>query len=258
MKYSIRLREFYSLIVIPAINPKTLVMYKLLIIFFVIGSCFFHKGFAQKLIVEMPLLEQSVSNFSLIDQTGKTIELDNLRGKNVMLVFPRGMVEDDHWCQICHYQYAELVEFEKNLSFRNKYNMEVYFVLPYSKDSVQGWINMFPKQMEIIQGWKNPDPENSTERALNWSKRARQILPKDFSAANGGIEISFPVLVDSEQVVSKGFKLFDISDPKAPQNKPAIYIIDAKGKLKFKYVSQNTFDRPPYEYLFNIIEKVVL
>ena len=215
-------------------------------------------GFAQVSKIEMPMLNQPMSNFSLIDHTGKQVVLSELEGKNVMLIFPRGMVSDDHWCQICHYQYAELSALEKKLSIREKYNLEVLFVLPYSSDSVTAWVNMFPEQMEIIYGWKHPDTTNISEKALNWSKKVNEILPEDFSTEKGGIEIAFPVLVDDLQMVSKGFKLYDDSKEKAPQNKPAIYILDTTGTVKFKYVSQNTFDRPPFDYLFKIIEKIVL
>lgn len=198
-----------------------------------------------------------MSDFSLINHKGDQVVLSELQGKNVMLIFPRGMVSDDHWCQICHYQYADLVELEKNLNIREKYNLEVLFVLPYSKDSVAAWIEMFPKQIEIIHGWKYPDPTNISESALNWSKKAKKILPKEFSSDEGGIEMAFPILVDDKQMVSKGFKLFDEENIEAPQNKPAIYIINNEGIVNFKYVSQNTFDRPPYDYLFNIIERIV-
>ena len=67
----------------------------------------------------------------------------SLRGKNVLLIFPRGRV-GDHWCQICHYQYAELAELEEAQHFRKKNNLEVLFALPYDSAPVQHWIAMFP------------------------------------------------------------------------------------------------------------------
>ena len=223
-----------------------------------IGLVFFSLFLSAQNKIEMPQLNQAISDFSLYDNTGKQVVLSDLQGKNVMLIFPRGMVSDDHWCQICHYQYAELVELEQTKSVREKYNMEVLFVLPYSKDSVSAWIKMFPEQMKIIYDWKHPDTTNISEKALNWSKLANKVLPKDFSREEGGIATLFPIMIDDHQLVSKGFKLFDDSKEKAPQNKPAIYIIDSEGIVKFKYVSQNTFDRPPFDYLFNIMEKIVL
>lgn len=213
--------------------------------------------FAQEAKIEMPLLDKKMSDFSLSNQNGEQVVLSELIGKNVLLIFPRGMVSDDHWCQICHYQYAELAKLEQELKIKDKYNLEVLFVLPYSKDSVKAWVEMFPLQMEVIHGWKHPDTINISKKTLDWSEKVKQILPIDFSSEAGAIDISFPVLADEEQLVSKGFEIYDDKKKEAPQNKPAVYILNTKGELKFKYISQNTFDRPSVEYLFNIIEKIV-
>ena len=50
--------------------------------------------------------------FTLPAVQGGEVTLSSLKGKNVLIIFPRGRV-DDHWCQICHYQYAELADLEK-------------------------------------------------------------------------------------------------------------------------------------------------
>ena len=42
---------------------------------------------------------------------GDTVSLSQFRGKNVLLLFPRGRYENQ-WCRYCHYQYTELVELE--------------------------------------------------------------------------------------------------------------------------------------------------
>jgi len=63
-------------------------------------------------------------------------------------------------------------------------------------------------------------------------------------------------LSDGNRTVSNGFKLYK-NEPDAPQNTPAIYIIDKEGKLRFKYLSQDTKDRPSYNYLFGFIEKMI-
>ena len=233
-------------------------MIKQNLLIFTILMLLFQFSNAQNGKIEMPLVDHPVSDFSLIDQNGERVVFSELQGKNVMLIFPRGMVSDDHWCQICHYQYAELVDLEKTLSIREKYNLEVLFVLPYSRDSVAAWVEMFPQQLKIIHDWKNPDTTNSSEKALNWAKLINKILPKEFNAEKGGIDILFPVLADDQQLVSKGFKLYDDTKIKAPQNEPAVYILNSEGVVKFKYVSQNTFDRPSFDYLFTIIEKIVL
>ena len=51
-------------------------------------------------------------DFTLPAFQGGEITLSELRGKNVMIVFPRGLSRPESWCHICPYQHAELVEYE--------------------------------------------------------------------------------------------------------------------------------------------------
>jgi hypothetical protein len=57
-------------------------------------------------------------------------------------------------------------------------------------------------------------------------------------------------------VVSQGLGLFstDWGGSTAEQNIPTVLIIDAEGVLQFKYMSQNTLDRPPLEYLVRVVD----
>jgi peroxiredoxin len=219
---------------------------------------FFQITLAQKSKIELPMIDQPISDFKLSDQNGNEVDISNLKGKNIMLIFPRGMVKENYWCQICHYQYADLADIEQRSSIRQKYNLEVLFVLPYASDTVRNWIKMFPEQMEIINGWKYPkDSSTASEETIDWALKSRKLLPKIFKYNSENIETPFPVLADSERMVSNGFRLYK-SDLKAPQNTPAIYIIDKEGKLRFKYICQDTTDRPSFQYLFQIIEKIVI
>ncbi len=192
---------------------------------------------------------------------GGAFSLAQLRGRNVLLVFPRGRAGVDHWCQICHYQYAELADLEAAQHFREKYNLEVVFVLPYDRALVDEWIAKFPSQMAVIEGWKNPaDPEKLDAKGRHWMEMTRRLFPKRFSSKPGAIPIVFPVLIDADRTVSKGLGLFttDWDHAKVEQNIPAIYLVDASGALQFKFVSQNTVDRPSPDYLFKVIERMVL
>jgi peroxiredoxin len=226
----------------------------LLVTFFVFGL----ECRAQENKINLPMIDQPVSDFQLIDQNGKLVALSDYKGKNVMLIFSRGMVKENYWCQICHYQYADLADLEKTLSVRQKYNLEVLFILPYSIDTVKNWIGMFPKQMEIIENWKYPkDSANLPEGKLKWALTTRKLLPKKFIYDPDKIETPFPILADSNRLVSNAYKLYK-NEPNAPQNTPAIYIIDKEGKLRFKYICQDTTDRPSFQYLFQFIEKMIL
>jgi peroxiredoxin len=68
----------------------------------------------------------------------------------------------------------------------------------------------------------------------------------------------FPILIDAERKLSKGLGIFSTewSGSKVDQNIPSVYIIDKNGMLKFKYIGQNTWDRPSYENLFKILKLI--
>lgn len=213
-----------------------------------------------RLEAQMPVIvEQPMPDFTLPAIQGGTVTLSSLQGKNVLLIFPRGLV-GDHWCQICHYQYAELVELEAELALRGKHNLEILFVLPYDEAMVRDWVDKFPEQMEVIEGWKNPpDQENLTDGRRRWMQLARAYFPKRFTYQDDDIPVPFPILVDADREVSQRLRLFTTSWDRAEvdQNIPTIFILDAEGVVQFKYHSQTTFDRPGYDYLFRVIERLV-
>lgn len=209
---------------------------------------------------QMPVIVgQKMPDFTLPAIQGGQVTLSDLKGKTVLLVFPRGRV-GDHWCQICHYQYAELVDLEDKLRLREKYNMEILFVLPYGEEMVKEWTEIFPAQMAVIESWKYPpEDENLSEGRRRWAETARQHFLSTFTYDDGKIPLPFPVLVDADRRVSKRLMLFteswDRSD--VEQNIPTIFILDGDGVVQFKYHSQTTFDRPAPEYLVRVIDRLV-
>ena len=78
------------------------------------------------------------------------------------------------------------------------------------------------------------------------------------SLEKGKIPTPFPILVDGERAVSKGLGIFstDWNGSKIEQNIPTVFILDKNGTVQFKYISQNTFDRPGAEYLLKFIGKL--
>ncbi|MBC7364193.1 MAG: hypothetical protein H5U07_06590 [Candidatus Aminicenantes bacterium] len=74
----------------------------------------------------------------------------------MLLIFPRGYSAPDHWYSICHHKYLELVEQENSQKIRKKYNLEIIFVFPYSKEKVKKWLDDLPGQIEKINSWKYP------------------------------------------------------------------------------------------------------
>ena len=178
--------------------------------------------------------------------------MSQLKGRAVIVVFPRGKVADDdgsnsHWCQLCHYQYAELAELEKTTSFRSALNAEVLFVLPYSGDEVREWVSIIPKQVATVDRWR--------QQVKAW----RDLLPRPVAFSGGTGATPFPILCDADQAVSKRLGLFTLEwdRAKVEQNVPAVFVIDRAGVIRFKYVSQNTFDRPSASYLVQVIQRLV-
>jgi len=203
------------------------------------------------------ILGRPMPDFTLSSLDGKEFSLSKLKGKNVLLVFPRGKV-DDHWCQICHYEYADLAEEEKLHGLRQKYNLEILFILPYDKGAVRHWVDIFPEQMAVIDGWKNP-PADASAGQKRFAENVKRFLPKTFVIPKGNIPTPFPILVDAGQRVSKGLGLFTTNwDGSAvDQNVPTVYLLDASGTVRFKYLSQITWDRPDAAYLEKVLDRLL-
>jgi peroxiredoxin len=198
-------------------------------------------------------------DFTLAAVQGGEVTLSALRGKNVLIVFPRGRVAD-HWCQICHYQYAELADLEKTLQFRKKYDLEVLFVLPYDKATVEHWVSILPEQMAMIEGWKNPGAEALKDPATaSWMEKARLLFPKKFTISKENIPVPFPILIDGERKLSEGLQLFTLFWDRSyvEQNIATVFLLDKEGRVRFKYFSQNTVDRPSAAFLLQFFERML-
>lgn len=200
---------------------------------------------------------QPMLDFTLAAYQGGTVTLSALKGKNVMIVFPRGYAAENYWCTICSYKYAELVELERTQQIQKKYNVEVLIVLPYGPDVVKAWVNVLPEQMDKIKERKYPaDPAKLDEKGKKTMERYRQLFPLDLSVKKGEIPTPFPILIDADRKLSKTLGLFmtEWGGGKVDQNIPSVYIVDAGGTLMFKYLGQSTVDRPEYDYLFKVLD----
>jgi alkyl hydroperoxide reductase subunit AhpC len=88
----------------------------------------------------------------------------------------------------------------------------------------------------------------------------RKLFPKQLPNPVIDSKVPFPVLIDGERELSMKLGLFTTFWDRSyvEQNISSIFILDKTGIVKFKYVSQSTVDRPKPEYLFKIIEKMVV
>ena len=113
--------------------------------------------------------------------------------------------------------------------------------------------------MDKIKERKYPaDPAKLDEKGKQTMERYRQLFPLDLNVKKGEVPTPFPILIDADRKLSKGLGLFmtEWGGGKVDQNIPSVYIVDAGGTLQFKYLGQNTVDRPEYDYLFKVLEVV--
>ena len=205
------------------------------------------------------IVGQPMPDFTLPVYQGGSLTLSSLRGKNVLILFPRGYAAENYWCTICNYRYVELAELEKAQKIQEKYNVEIVVVFPYTRDIVTAWLEALPGQLETVRTTKNPaDPSKLDEKGKARMERFRLLFPNDYSLPKGTILTPFPILVDGERTLSKRLDLFrtEWSGSKVDQNIPSVYIVDANGILQFKYLGQNTVDRPGYDYLMKVLEVI--
>ena len=207
--------------------------------------------------VKPALLEEPMPDFTLPTFQGGSVTLSSLKGKNVLIVFPRGFAAEGRWCTICNYKYADLIDIEKAEQLRKRFDLEILYVFPYGKETVRQWLDALPEQLDKIKTWKNPpEPDKIDEKVKARMEMARKGFPKDLSAEKGNVPAPFPILIDEDKKVTKGLGLFttDWSGSKAEQLIPSVFVVDKQGILRFKYIGQNTWDRPSWEYMKKVLE----
>ncbi len=212
--------------------------------------------FSQERESKPAIIQQPMPDFTLPAYQGGEVTLSSLKGKNVLIMFPRGYAAEGHWCSICNYKYIELADLEKREQLRKKYNLEILYVLPYDKDVIKKWLEAMPAQLEKIKNYKYPaEPAKQDEKAKKWSELARKLYPRDLSLEKGDVPMPFPILLDADRKVTKGLGLFatEWGGSKVDQLIPSEFIIDKNGILMFKYIGQNTIDRPNDDYLMKMV-----
>lgn len=205
-------------------------------------------------------LGEAMPDFTLPAFQGGELTLSSLKGKNVLIIFPRGYAAEGRWCTICNYKYAELVELENHNQLRKKHNLEILYIFPYPRETVRQWLEVLPEQLDKIKSWKYPpEPDKLDEKEKARMERSRKGFPKDLSLEKGQTPAPFPILIDEQRKITKGLGLFtsEWSGSKVDQLIPSVFLLDKNGILQFKYIGQNTWDRPSYEYIIKILEMIV-
>ncbi len=215
---------------------------------------------AQAPAIRKAYLGQPMSDFELPALDGKTVKLSALKGRNVLLVFPRVFYAVDGDCSICGYQYAELADRCQAGKWREKFNLDVLVVFPFSAEVTRSWISRVPAMLAAVEEWKNPKQEDlKNEQVKRWMEIARQAYPKQYAFAAGAVPMPFPILLDEKRELSRGLDLFreEWSGGKGDQNIPAVFLLDSEGVVRFKLIGQHTLDRPSADYLEKIMAAVL-
>lgn len=231
------------------------------VFFFTMTLVFTKNSFAQ----DAPSLQQvgvneMMGDFTLKTYQGNEFSMSKLKGKNVLLVFPRGKVTPTIWCPFCYYQYVELADLAKSENWQKKYDLEIFYLLPYPNDSIISWMNGAQKGLSTIEKWKNKDSyKEMTKETKGWMDYITQFYPQKFELVNQQLDLSIPILIDKDHFVSGKLGLYmeEWGGTKVQQNIPTVFIIDKNGVIRFKYHSQYTNDRVNASYISEFLKKML-
>lgn len=197
-------------------------------------------------------------DFTLPVYNGGEFTLSALKGKNVLLIFPRGWT-GNQWCSYCPYQYLELEQLEKESGIMDKYNLEIVFVMPYGSERIKDWMEKFPDALQVIETIKNPQPRPAAGTIqADYADWAKTNFPLIFDVRKDDPHNVIPVLIDENRFLSRQLKIFTgfWDGISAEQNIASVFIIDRNGILQLKYIGQMTEDRPDVDYLLDFIRKM--
>ena len=197
-------------------------------------------------------------DFTLPIYGGGEFTLSKYRGKNVLLMFPRGWVGTT-WCTYCPYQYLELEKLIRESDLKAKYNLEVAFVLPYGTDKIKDWLEKFPEAMTALENLKNPQPKPAAGTIqADYAAWVRKAFPIKFDVKKDDPHTLIPVLADEKRTLSRQLKIFSSfwDGISSEQNRATVLVIDKKGVLQLKYVGQMTEDRPSVDYILDFISRL--
>jgi peroxiredoxin len=197
-------------------------------------------------------------DFTLPVYGGGEFTLSKHRGKNVLLMFPRGWV-GQAWCTYCPYQYLELEKLLKESDIRAKYNLDIAFVMPYGPDRIKDWMEKFPDALTNVEAIKNPQPAPAKGTfQYDYSHWAQKAYPLKFTVKKDDPHTLIPVLSDEKRTLSRQLKIFTNfwDGVTSEQNRATVLVIDKNGILQFKHVGQMTEDRPTLDYILNFIGRM--
>lgn len=166
-----------------------------------------------------------LGDLSFVDSAGNKVDLTAYRGNsNLVLVITRGLVGSEKQTNgkslgnICTFCSTQTSRLIANYSKFKARNAEVLVVFPIARKSDEGALNTFASR---VQG----------------EKRVVADVP-------------FPLLLDVDLAA------VDALGIRADLSKPATYILDKQGEVRFAYVGQSLSDRPSVKALLDQLDQI--
>ena len=233
---------------------KSKILFVLLFVF-----CICINNYSQKKPLDLAILGEPLKDFSLSVYKGGEFQLSTEESKNILLVFPRGYYDKDVWCDICAYEYLDLVDVFHNNRQADKYNLDLIVILPYSDSTIQKWLMEIPEVYESLEAGKHLADTLTNEKAMTWVHFANKHYPKTFTIKKGETPEPFKILSDEKHELSERFEIFKTEwwGTQVDQNMPTFILLDTNGTVLFKYISQHTIDRPTSDYLLKIMDAFI-
>lgn len=215
--------------------------------------------FPQKKPLDLAIVGEPLRDFNLPIYQGGEFQLSNEKGNNVLLVFPRGYYDKDVWCDICAYEYLDLIDEFHNKKLDEKYKLDVIVILPYDEITIDKWLTDLPEVYASLEAGKHLPDTLTNERSMTWVHFANKHYPKTFMINKGETPQPFKILIDEKHKLSERLEIFRTEwwGTAVEQNVPTFILLDKDGKVVFKYISQHTIDRPSTEYLMTIMDALI-
>lgn len=220
----------------------------------------FSVSYAQKKPLDLAIIDEPLKDFSLPIYNGGEFKLSDETGKNLLLIFPRGYYDKDIWCDICAYEYLDLVKEFYNKHRAEKYNLDLVFILPYDTTTIRKWLEDLPEVYSGLEAGKHLADTLTNEKSMIWVHFANKHYPKTFKVQKGETPQPYRILSDADHQLSERLDIFrtEWGGTNVDQNMPTFILLDTKGIVRFKYISQHTIDRPSSGYLFKIMDEYIL
>jgi peroxiredoxin len=206
--------------------------------------------------LDLAIIGEPLKDFTLPIYQGGEFKLSEETEKNILFVFPRGYYDKDVWCDICAYEYLDLVDEFYNKKFAEKYNLEIVIILPYDTSTIRQWLYDMPEVYESLESGKHLADTLTNQKAMTWVHFANKHYPKTFIIKKGETPQPFKILSDGNHELSERLQIFRTEwwGTTVDQNMPTFILLNTDGTVVFKYISQHTIDRPTMGYLITIMD----